>query len=90
METEGETLYGASWLKRQKDKRSFCILSHSTVLPESNSFISLLVIGSQALSFGIDLKWNEFQPKLVFDTVDPLKYNSADWYDMVGQINRKQ
>ncbi len=56
----------------------FFFLSHCPVLLESNSFISLYVIGSWALLFGIDLKWNEIQFKLFFDTADPWKWNSAD------------
>lgn len=54
-----------------KGKRSFCILSHSVVLPESSGFISLLVIGSQALLFGIDLRWNEIELEPFSDIADP-------------------
>lgn len=57
--------------RETKGKRSFCILSQSVVLPESSGFISLLVIGSRALLFGIDLRWNEIEQEPFSDIADP-------------------
>lgn len=81
METEGEAPYGALWVKTQKGKGIF--VSHSAAsTPREQQCISLVVIGSQTLLFGIDLKRNEIQLKLFFDpAAEPWKYNRADWYD---------
>lgn len=55
-------------------ERGHCELRNKRELlffQEISHLSSLFVIGSQALLFSIDLKWNKIQLKQCFDTADP-------------------
>lgn len=65
-----EAAVRATVSQETKGKRFFYTLSGTAVLQGSSRFISLLVIGSQALLFGIDLRWHVIELKQFSDTAE--------------------